>query len=254
MASAFWRTKRGSYHDIMNTTRFGGNKTRASRARTIMAPTYNRGAGKSYNSRLKRSRRFSAPSRVRPELKFHDVNIAGASVPITMVIRNLGIIPQGVTESDRVGRKVRVKNVYWTLGIELNATTNGTLGTEIIRVMLVQDAQTNGAIFAATDIWETDNWFDFRNLAETGRFRVLMRREFTLTSPGFAGNGTSNDTLRVIEPFIGGKRVDIKIQWDDSVATGAIGSCRTNNLYLVTQAVLGTGRIEGNIRVRFIDE
>ncbi len=246
---AAYRAKRGLAHNVMNTTLAKGRSWRQT-----YGVQYKQGAGKTYNPRLKRRARFSAPSAVRPELKFHDLAIADAAIGVTSVIRNLAIIPQGVTESERVGRKVRVKSILWTLSFKIPTSTDVSLSSDIARVMLVQDSQTNGAVFAFTKLFDSDDWHSFRNLAETGRFRILMRREFALKAGGAAGNGTANDSTVVFEPFVGSKAVDIKIQWNDVADTGVIATCTTNNLYLVTQSIIGIIRIEGSVRLRYVDE
>ncbi len=245
---AAYRAKRGLAHNVYNTTATRGN------FRQTYGVQYKGASGKGYNSGLKRKRGFSAARGLRPERKLFDTSVDDAIVSAGMTITNLLVVPQDASENGRIGRKIRIKQILWTASLDLPNKTDSSLATDIVRIMLVQDSQVNGAVFTATQLMDADNYYNFRNLANSGRFRVLMRQEIAMNTSGAWGNGTTNATIRVLKTVTGSKTVDIKVQYDDSVSTGAIGSMRTNNLYWVTQSVLGTVKLEGNVRVRYVDE
>ncbi len=73
------------------------------------------------------------------ELKFFDTDVNDAVIAGTMTINNLTIIPQGTTESTRIGRKVRVRKISWKYQILLDAKTVATTTSDIVKCMLVLD-------------------------------------------------------------------------------------------------------------------
>lgn len=158
-------------------------------------------------------------------------------------------IVQSVGEQQRIGRKVTIRNIYLRLIFEWinSATSNllaGTLGHETIRVLLFIDKQTNGSAVIGTDLLEADNFLSFRNMANTGRFRVLHDKQYVFNTTAIAaGNGTANDSQLVHKEYIIkiSKKVYIPIEFDG--ATGAITEIRTNNIGLMVWAAHG-GRIK----------
>ncbi len=172
-----------------------------------------------------------------------------------MTINNLTIVPQGTSESTRIGRKMTVRKILWKYSITLAASAANTSTSDNVKVMLVQDTQTNGAVFGATDLIDTDVWDSFRNLANSSRFRVLYAEDINMVSKSGSGRGTT-DTLAFgedIQTLTGSKDCEIPIEYDNSVTTGAIGSVRTNNLYWVTQSTSAFCSSIGTARIRFSD-
>lgn len=211
-----------------------------------------RGAESSYAPppRPKRKRRYTSNL----EKKFLDTAIADATIASTMTFYNLGVIPQGTTESQRVGRKVTVKSIHIDGLVSLLAATDATNTSCAVRMRLVEDTQTNGAQFAATDMLETDSIFSFHNLAETGRFRTLAVRDFVLKSPGAAASGAAyvfGEDARWIKI---NKTCNIPLEFDNSVTTGAIGSAKKNTIWLVFQTSTGEITVSNmNARIRYVD-
>lgn len=189
------------------------------------------------------------------ERKFHDVSLADGEVTAALSIINLTIIPEGNGESDRIGRKITIKNISWRYKIQLKEHTDITKSSDTIKMMLVQDMQTNGAQFTALNLLETDIWESHRNLANSRRFVVLWSKDVTLasTSGGPASTTTTNfsSNRRVV---VGGKSCNIQIEYDNSATTGAIGTVRSNNLYWCTQSIEGDLDCGGQCRLRYTDQ
>ncbi len=79
------------------------------------------------------------------ERKFIDTQIVNTAMSATGTITQLTNIQQGVTDATRLGNKITV------VGVLLSYLQNSDITTNT-RVMLVQDKQTNGAIYAAGDL------------------------------------------------------------------------------------------------------
>lgn len=189
------------------------------------------------------------------EKKFHDLNLIDATIATGMTISNLTVIPEGNGESDRIGRKITIKNIHVKYQMTLPTTTTQGSTSDIVRCMIVQDMQTNGVQFAATDLLETDNFLKFRNLANSKRFKILWSKEISIQSGG--GGPASTTTTHFAEAnryFKVNKRCHIPIEYDNSATTGVITSVRSNNIYWVTQSKSGHVAGDGELRLRYTDQ
>lgn len=162
----------------------------------------------------------------------------------------LNLIPQGVTESTRVGRKCVLKSIQMK-GIVNSVPGAGGVGSTTAFMYLVLDKQANGAAAAVTDVL-TGNLLTtaMRNLSNSQRFVVLKKWAWTLTAQ--AGVATAFAvTQRRFEFY---KKCNIPLEF--SSTTGAITELRSNNLFLLAGADNNsddTIQMIGNTRVRFSD-
>ncbi len=188
-----------------------------------------------------------------PEAKFFNTVVSDAVVTTTMVISNLTVVPEGNGESERVGRKINIKSIHVRGSLTLPSTTTMADTSDVVICMLVQDTQTNGAAFAATDLLDTDGFTSFRNLANSTRFRILYKKIYALKIYGAAPSGAalvSGEDVRAINI---NKRVNIPMEYDNSASTGAIGTVRSNNVYWVTQSSAGISGTALTARIRYTD-
>lgn len=190
------------------------------------------------------------------ELKFHDVDLDDAAIAQAGTLTaSINLIPQGVTEKTRVGRKCVIKSILWRYTIDKATTTSTASGGEIVRVVMFVDKQCNGATAAvagAGGILETDDYQSYNNLANSGRFRILYDKVHMANSTAAAGDGTANDTF---SRFITGKfykKCNIPLEFDST--TGAITEIRSNNIGVLLLSKTGaiTG-FDSKIRLRFSD-
>lgn len=185
------------------------------------------------------------------ENKFFDTAIsftvdATGEVPAT---GQLNLIPQGVTESTRVGRKCVVKSIHirGTMGF---APAGGTNANDLVYVYVVLDKQCNGAAAAITDVL-TSNVISnaMINLANSERFTILKRIVASLPS----GAGVSAAYSGLVKAFEFYHKCNLPIEF--SSTTGAITEIRSNNLFLLA----GTGSgddlttVTATCRLRFSD-
>ncbi len=188
------------------------------------------------------------------ELKFHDVAVTGTTVATTgdflPTLGSLLVIPQGTTESTRVGRKLVVRNILWKGICIVEGASNISAADDTIRIILYLDKQTNGAIATTTTILQTAGYLSFRNLENAGRYKVLMDKSINMHGWG-GSNATGEEVGRIRYPFSFYKKCSIPIEY--SGTTGAIAEIRSNNLCVVVFSFKGTAAIESNLRIRFSD-
>lgn len=191
-----------------------------------------------------------------PELKFHDIDIDDAAIATngTIAEDSCNGIAQGVTESQRVGRKCVIRSINWRWTIRKPSITSVGFGSDCVRVILYLDKQCNGATASVTDILESDDYQSFNNLANKGRFKILMDRSYNVNSPGAAGDGVANDLVSVEMNDSFYKKCNIPLEFDST--TGAITEVRSNNLGVLLLSRDGTNTtvsFASKMRLRFSD-
>ncbi len=207
--------------------------------------------------------RFRAGGRVRRqprgagELKFHDVDFDNEPVASGGAIEaTINVIPQGITESERIGRKCTITNIGWRYDIflvKVDAQATATNG-DVLRVILYLDKQTNGATATVLNILQTADYQSFNNLSNKGRFTILMDKTHVINYLSLASdNAGVVSSANVTRSFTFFKKTNINIEYDDSAATGALTTIRTNNLGILTISREGQVRIVSKIRLRFSD-
>ncbi len=187
------------------------------------------------------------------ENKFHDVDLTDALIaPSGTVTPSINLIPQGVTEITRIGRKCTITQIHWTWEMVLpEADAVATpVAFDVARLILYIDKQANGATAAVLDILETADYLSFNNLANSGRFQTLMDRKVpisyqTLASDG-AGVVSMADVVRIGKFH---KRCNIPIEFNST--TGAITEIRSNNIGVLLISSKGLISFDSKIRLRF---
>ncbi len=188
------------------------------------------------------------------ELKFHDVDLDDAVVAASAITATINIIPQGVTESQRVGRKCTIRRIQWRYEISLpeqDAVADPASG-DTVRVILYKDKQANGATANATDILEAAVFQSFRNLANSGRFDILMDKLHNINYRGLASDGAGVvSQAKVVQNYIFYKACSIPIEFD--ATTGALTEVRSNNIGVLLMSGQGVAGFESGFRLRFSD-
>jgi len=190
------------------------------------------------------------------ELKFFDTTHSfttdlTAEVPAT---GQLNLIPQGVTESTRVGRKCVIKSLKTVLTFYLNPGA-GSVSSDVIALYHVLDTQCNGAAAAYGDVFTTPGGTSnaptaLRNLNNVERFRILKKTIVVLN--GGAG------ILTALSPVTTRREIvlsGLNIPLEFSSTTGAITEIRSNNIFLIagSNSLDDFTTVSGQTRVRFSD-
>lgn len=166
----------------------------------------------------------------------------------------LVLIPQGVTESSRVGRKCVIKAIQ----MRFTLAPSQTIGQWMCRICLVLDKQCNGAAAAITDVFTSNGFTPYLNLANSQRFVIL--KEWVMSGSATATTTADNwaslgNTVYYSPPrykkFY--KKCNIPIEY--SSTTGAITEIRSNNIFLTAVGFLADDgvTVSGTCRVRFSD-
>jgi len=212
--------------------------------------------GKPVTSERKKYRRGTIFDR---ELKFFDnaVNFQFDSTAEIPATGQLCTIPQGDGQSEREGRKVVVKSILFNGQITFVPGAAANAG-DVVYLYLVQDRQCNGA--AATVANNDTGIFTSSGsnlsvavpcLANESRFKIL--KKWSIPMNATAGITTQYSTMA--KPLHFYKQCAIPIEYDASVNTGAIGSIRSNNLFLVAGSgnqLDDTTQCIGTLRLRYV--
>lgn len=189
------------------------------------------------------------------ELKFHDRTLDDDVVSDTgTVTSTLNEIAQGVTESQRIGRKCTLKVISWRWSIELpihNSVSQPI--ADSVRIILFVDKQANGDKANVTDLLETAKIWSFRNLANQMRFNIVLDRVIDIEYPTISLTEAGSVFHAPFTTKAGGfyKKCSIPIEF--SGTTGSIGEIRSNNLSLLLISRSGVATFKSEVRVRFSD-
>lgn len=118
---------------------------------------------------------------------------------------------QGPAINERIGREVYVHKIriygYVQMG-GADDTTASSVFAQGVRVLLVQDMQTNGTQMLSQDLMDGSSTnaviTAFQNIHNFGRFRVLKDKLLTLQDPNYLNDGTDptkHDVNALIRPF-----------------------------------------------------
>ncbi len=191
----------------------------------------------------------------RGELKFHDVDLDDAVIAGGGgVTDSINKIAQGVTESQRIGRKCTIKSINWKYRIaipEIDAAASAEVA-DGVRVIMYIDKQCNGATAAVTDLLETASVHSFRNLANSGRFVFLLDKLYVMNYTTLASDGAGVvSSAEVTREYSFYKKCNLPIEFNST--TGVIAEIRSNNIGVLLIARNGDAGFLSKIRLRFSD-
>lgn len=193
--------------------------------------------------------RYQRRSALPVETKFIDISISHALDQTAAVEQTLLTIPQGVEQSQRIGRKAQIKSLFFRMSYlyDPGALADATCVTF---VLLVHDTQTNGALpGVSTILTSTQLGTAMMNLENAGRFKIIKRWDKVWGAT--AGVSGAYNQARAYDTFM--YRCDTPIHY--SGATGAVTEIRSNNYFLVGGSLGGDDLVSlsGTCRVRYVD-
>lgn len=184
------------------------------------------------------------------ELKFFDTTVGSAIRAIGQIQdSSICLVPQGATQSSRIGRKIVIKKINMKGFIQ---TPGAQVSGDMLSLALVWDTQCNGANAAYTDIWTVDTLsFAPLNLANSGRFRIL--KNFKIPINLNTVNTAATTTIPMVYKLKYNKRCNIPIEY--SSTTGAISEIRSNNLawYAICDTTDNQMILNMTTRIRYED-
>ena len=225
-------------------------------------------------------RRYSAGG----ELKYFDsftanptnitaiVGLPGGFFQLFSVSSMLGTtLDTGVGPSQRVGRKITLKNIQTTIQIQTSfpAATDPVPNMDY-RVDLVLDKQTNGGPYAApgnvgTDLYDftaTQNPVQcFLNLSNENRFTILKRWEGNISTDARSVVGASTTGGIIVDTHLkSSKKCNIPVEFlGVGAGSGSLANIRSNNVFLLytfaasSAGIAAVNLVQSGIRTRYID-
>lgn len=189
------------------------------------------------------------------EMKFFDTDKTGTTVAAAGTVLNssLLLIPDGTTQSTRIGRKITVKHIFVHGHLILPATTTPGDTSDRVRIIMYLDKQCNGAAAAVSDILTATDVNSFRNLSETGRFHILYDKVHSMNASSGTTAGAGGDQFgEYMRGFSIKKACNYPIEYNNT--TGAIGEIRSNNVGIIAISASGHCTATYKARVRYLDQ
>lgn len=220
------------------------NTSIAARSRRGTIPGYTRKAG--YYGRFTGSH---------PEMKYRDTTINWVPLGTSWNGNSPNLVPMGNEANDRVGRKITIKSLCIRYLATMPSQTDPGNTDENVRIMVIQDMQSNGAFPQdATLFADPTDFQSYMNLENSGRFKILATREFDINCMGGSYNGSVHTWASVSksgEIYIGG--LNMPIEFDSSTQSGAMTSVRTNNIIIIACSKSGLVSCKWTSRIRYTD-
>lgn len=194
----------------------------------------------------------------RGETKFLDTvtNASTLSPSGTVTEGSFNLIPQGISESERIGRKCTVVSISGRQTVRL-PSGNAINGSNVWRLWLVQDRQANGAVPTYGDVMQQSTSNTFRNMENIARFKILWTKTMAIDALSLAIDAAdaqhTGERHQVVDFHV---RCNIPIDFDNTAATGAITTIRSNNIFMIasTRATDTAPVLSGTYRLRFTDK
>lgn len=148
-------------------------------------------------------------------------------------------IQQGIAETQRIGRKVRIVGIYVRGAVELQnfeGQSGVAVGRHIVRILLVQDTQTNKAVAGGEKVMATgtDETFAFKNLDNNKRFKILGDKTIQLNYVAAHGATLDWGATGEVKSFAFMKNVNIPVLFVGTTADIASISDNSFHIYMVT--------------------
>ncbi len=190
------------------------------------------------------------------ELKFLDTGRNDSIVLNAGTMQgSLNIVAQNLTESGRVGRDIRVKSIHMKLSLILPGTDDDAFGpnSEIFRIILHNDKQTNGVQGAVGSLLESTSYDSFYNLNNTDRYQIFWDRTFVVEPTTASTDGTNTNNSGQMVKFVKVNIRNLDIPIDFTSSSGAISANTSNCLNLLYISRNGIGAIENQVRILYTD-
>lgn len=200
-------------------------------------------------------KRFTPRGQRFGELKFLDTALGQTAVTQAgAVYTNLNVVAQGDGQSQRIGRKIVIKSIYFKGIVQKDGAAATANTSDTVRIIVIQDKQANGQVFAATDYLDSANYLSHKNLANENRFKCLSDQTFSLSCPSGSYTGAAasfGEGRRTWEKYM---RCNIPIEYDTTATTGAIATQRSNSIAVLAISESATiSTIQYNCRIRYSD-
>lgn len=189
----------------------------------------------------------------RVESKFYDVTPTPFTLSTSCQFPNSGTIIdiiQGTGESERVGRAIKISSIVVRGILSLPSTTLQTNTSDVLRFLLYEDKQCNGAAATGLDLLETNTFLGHTNLSKAHRFKFLISKEIPIAQM-LSLDTTANASGVVEVPFKFYYKCNCPIEYTGTSAS--IANIASKNLGIAVIGSNGKATITLSTRVRYID-
>jgi len=168
----------------------------------------------------------------------------------TGTIVHLNVVAQGAAVNQRIGKKIKLKSLACRgfVGNGVTAAFNDCA------ILIVYDRRPTGSLPNITDILNTADSHSFNNDANSGRFQILKRMDFTLVGNGAVAGQITDTSYDSADFFLNLRGLPCTFK---AAATGTIGDVEEGALYCVTvgntAASTAAAVLNAGFRTRFID-
>jgi len=208
------------------------------------------------------------------EYKFVDTNLGTSGSPTAItsggstLFTLLNGLKLGTSAFARIGNKITMKSLYWSVAFGLSSQDNDpAVDTNInnvpVRMLIVYDKQTNGALPVLSDLLSAVSGVDNstsrsidvnspNNLNNKDRFIVLADKRFILQTGG--------PSSRYIKKY---KKLSTGVAYKSGATAGTIADITSGGLYFaafrdedvnMTSDPLPSIAMTGDIRLRYLDD
>lgn len=190
---------------------------------------------------------------VKPELKVHLLAALTTGQDINWTIVKIASIPQGVTQSNRVGTQVRI------VGITLRGFVlgSGSAHNQRCRIIVLRNKNDNSNTLVAGDVFPsaTDPIDQFKLHESRFKTKFLFDKIYNVTPNDLGAGGEISGSTTVCRTVVKHIRLNHRIQYNPSDATGA--TVEDGQLYIFCAGNNGTDAegplVSVNVKVTFYD-
>ena len=183
-------------------------------------------------------------------MKFIDPATLGTNVGSAGQVNLLNGVVAGTDYNQRIGRKTLIKSLLIRYTINPVASTVNPNG-DVVRVMVIYDNQTNGALPSVSDVLQSAFFQAPMNLNNRDRFKVIYDKFHPMAAFAYSAGAltTGSPITKNVTKY---KKCSLDCIF--SGTTAAVGSIATGGIYVLTISMTNAvSNINFDCRIRFID-
>lgn len=193
------------------------------------------------------------------------VDIITTSFPLSSagIGQPINLVRTGSTFTNRIGRKIAMTSVH----IEGRFVNTDDAQQSYVRLVLVYDAQTNGAVINWSDVFKSydqsttavSDVFSGVNLDNRDRFRIIMDKRFMLPSTGNTGVSDGDPAPNSCDYYINEhfRLNNLETQYKADSSPAVIGDIATGALWFLAFSDASNAGplyvLNASFRLRFTD-
>lgn len=196
-------------------------------------------------------------------------------MPTGGIKQNIHIVPQGTGFTQRIGRQIWITKIDVRMEFILDAQSDtianypNLIGDDLVRIMIVQDRQCNGAAYNYTDLFAdkvvgvttAQALQSMYNLSNFKRFKVLYNRTISLSRSGEDIMTNAAAGTYYIRDKVFNYTFDLKfkrpiiIEYAQGGTSGATSGTTSNCVFihLFSQNAITTISGDSFVRIRYVD-